>query len=837
MRPTSLDRFRVTSPRPAYEANAHNVDENSVDCGIQVLKCCDTPRWRQMGTTKTFLTVLILLAIVQGICEKFISISANQAALEHDYNPDIIEWLLVSNGIIQGIFSIFIAYWGNRIHKITWLCGMVVFQSITCLLIIFPTLAHNDSTATSSMVNIHSVELKCTNSIELTANLSIEPVPQAITTLIGLFLLQIGISYGFIAFYTLGLTYLDDNAIEHNSPALIGAALAGRYMGFLYGNLLASFTYGVSLGWWLGWAIISPILLIIAIFIGLYPRRMIQSLIRQAADAIVETATNSSQLSLSRTKFLSDISFFSSISRLFRNKILLLNIFATVFIQTALINFTLQQDNYLQSRFLMPADGSNVLNNEWTSRTLSKLIQPIVVGLAILIGGLIIAKATPSPRKIVAWNLITALIVCLLFVGFIFIECSHNAIAGAYGKRLVLPYCSRSCVCDSDIRFTPVCPENSEKTFFSPCHAGCVTEQEVNGQRVFGNCSCGTDPDVNLINEGVTVATEGACGYENCQKMWIIFQILVVFGTVCIGSRFVGKILITIRSVLSQDTAIALALELTFVGLMAYIPGKLAYEYIADITCQYWSQNNLLCYLHNSQDFGNIINILSAILSLVAVIFEFILLFFVNDLQLYGTEVEPQLTGVELQPISSERNETDVESHEPLLTHRENAEEPVSSQSQLPHISAPISITSTSQSSTAVGMVTQVKQSLSNRFVMSAQSKASTVRYSPVYKNTTESHIEELNSRLKTLNERTCSSFSDNDALGAQATLVPDINPSVGSDNEKDPEVNIRQLESSVSSLSGLPSGSSAINSPEIVRNRVVKLDENWHVERYETDF
>lgn len=172
-----------------------------------------------------------------------------------------------------------------------------------------------------------------------------------------------------------------------------------------------------------------------------------------------------------------------------------------------------------------------------------------------------------------------------------------------------------------------------------------------------------------------------------------------------------------------------------------------------------------------------------------------------------------------------------MESHEPLLTDRENMPEPVSSQSQLPQISAPI--TSPSQLSSAAGIVTQVKQSLASRFVMSTQSKASTVRYSPVYKSTTEPHIEELNLRLKTLNGNTYSNYSEHDAIGAQGT-VPDINPSVGSDNEKESDVNIRQLESSVSSLSGLPS---AINSPESVRNRITKLEENWRVERYETDF
>lgn len=175
----------------------------------------------------------------------------------------------------------------------------------------------------------------------------------------------------------------------------------------------------------------------------------------------------------------------------------------------------------------------------------------------------------------------TALIVCLLFVGFIFIGCAHNRFAAAYGDKLTMPYCSRGCICDSDLRFTPVCPQNSTKTFFSPCHAGCSSDKVINGQRIFGDCTCGENPDEILINDGLASATEGACGYENCQKMWIIFQVLCGFGAVCIGSRFVGKLLISVRSVLSQDKAIALALELTFVGLLAYIPGKFAYEFIA----------------------------------------------------------------------------------------------------------------------------------------------------------------------------------------------------------------------------------------------------------------
>lgn len=63
---------------------------DQVDCGIKAINCCNTKKWRQLGTTRTFLIVLIILAIVQGISEKFIAISAHQAALEHDFDPDVV---------------------------------------------------------------------------------------------------------------------------------------------------------------------------------------------------------------------------------------------------------------------------------------------------------------------------------------------------------------------------------------------------------------------------------------------------------------------------------------------------------------------------------------------------------------------------------------------------------------------------------------------------------------------------------------------------------------------------------------------------------------------------
>lgn len=137
--------------------------------------------------------------------------------------------------------------------------------------------------------------------------------------------------------------------------------------------------------------------------------------------------------------------------------------------------------------------------------------------------------------------------------------------------------------------------------------------------------------------------------------------------------------------------------------------------------------------------------------------------------------------------------------------------------------------------------IAEAKPTMSNRFGAKVKSKSPVIlRYSPVYKQP-ENHIEELNFRLKSINDRIHIKLTETDgnsALGAQAMRGDDINPSVGSDTEKEVDINIQHLESTVSSLSPLPSSNStAVNSPENMATNRRNKDKNWHVDRYETDF
>lgn len=152
---------------------------------------------------------------------------------------------------------------------------------------------------------------------------------------------------------------------------------------------------------------------------------------------------------------------------------------------------------------------------------------------------------------------------------------------------------------------------------------------------MFGNCSCGIDIEIPMED---TMATEGGCGMSVCRPYYIAFHGLIIMAAALIASTLVGKLIIGIRAVLPQDKSLAIAAEVMFVGLFVYVPGKIGYAFLASSTCQYEAPDGFRCFLHESPLFGDWINIITAGLIVIGIIFEVILLFCVNDLTLYGDE-------------------------------------------------------------------------------------------------------------------------------------------------------------------------------------------------------
>lgn len=143
-------------------------------------------------------------------------------------------------------------------------------------------------------------------------------------------------------------------------------------------------------------------------------------------------------------------------------------------------------------------------------------------------------------RKLVLWNILAAGIVVAFFVTSIFIDCDNTQIAGSRLGKINKPFCAHSCFCSENVPFMPVCPENGIQTYYSPCHgefvwksfdsiliklhlkAGCGAEILINSIRFFGNCSCGIDTEIQMVD---VMTTEGACGMDECQPFWISHQV------------------------------------------------------------------------------------------------------------------------------------------------------------------------------------------------------------------------------------------------------------------------------------------------------------------------
>lgn len=176
---------------------------------------------------------------------------------------------------------------------------------------------------------------------------------------------------------------------------------------------------------------------------------------------------------------------------------------------------------------------------------------------------------------------------------------------------------------------------------------------------MFGNCSCGIDTEIPLED---SIATEGGCGMSNCRPYYIAFHGLVIMAAALIASTLVGKLIIGIRAVLPQDKALSIAAELMFVGIFVFIPGKIGYAYLAERTCQYEAPDGFRCFLHESPLFGDWINVITAILIVIGIVFEVILMFCVNDLELYGEE-EP--TDSQYRPIEMNTYSRNGDSYNP----------------------------------------------------------------------------------------------------------------------------------------------------------------------------
>ncbi|XP_051170815.1 solute carrier organic anion transporter family member 2A1-like isoform X2 [Leptopilina boulardi] len=650
---------------------AHPISEQSIDCGCSQVRC---PKLERFATRCVFVSLLCWLGLLQAAAHSYLYVTSSTIARRFQIDPYWMDWILTVSEITPFFLGLIIAYWGDRIHRISWLGGVTFIQCLGFTLIIMPEWDTHFRVIEQATNNTH-MSLYADASQELCSSASSRIIFEDEQIQNGVIPIQIFVQIlngvANIGYYAFGISYLDDNTKKIHISSFLGIIVAIKIIGTLFGYILAWSclridsknleivqTYTEQIGaWWLGWPILTVLILIGAIFLSWFPRRLPSEMVQQAAATILDEASGTARTSQMTFKKVGSTRFLPSILRLVTNKILISNVFAAAFCAMAIVNFIANENIFLESRFYAPRPTGLLLgfNDPLTSRIATTFLKPVVIGLVVIVSGLLIARVKPTARTLAIYSIVITIVTGIILFSLTFVACDKKPIVGENinGMFSLSRHCNYDCQCSRDANFRPVCDSSGKYTYYSPCHAGCTQSDYIDDEKIYTGCKC-------LLSAGLTDARarDGSCEYKNCQFGWLIFEAVTIVAYSLLASIIVGDLLINLRSVYVQDKALSIGFWMTLVAAFIHVPGKLIYQKIADTTCVYWgSAESNICRLHNSKNLGDYLCYATILFLAISAIIRIMVWWFCENLNLYDTPIVEEEPGRELEEINRMQRE------------------------------------------------------------------------------------------------------------------------------------------------------------------------------------
>ncbi|KOC65602.1 Solute carrier organic anion transporter family member 1A5 [Habropoda laboriosa] len=646
---------------------ANPIPSQSIDCGCKQLPC---PKLAKFATRRLFVGLLSWVGLIQAAAYAYFYIAGPTIARRFQFDPYIIEWVILISDLTPFLLGIPIAYWGDRIHRAAWIGAIVLLQSVSYFIMIIPHLTHYTKVIEETK-NVTHMSLYPDDNRELCAETSSRIVakddaPCYLT--FGIFVVvQITSGVANIAYLALGISYLDDNTKKRHIAAFIGVLLAVKIFGVLLGCFLAWSCLGIDAvslspiksyreqigAWWLGLPILTILLIVPGLLLSWFPRMLPSEVVEKAAASLLNNSDRRRTHHRLASQNVGSPNYWPSLGRLITNKILILQILACTLSITAIVNFMGYENLIAQSRFHVPTPTGMLLGFEdpMSSRVISNILKPILVGLIVIVSGFIIAKARPNAVSMICYSIIILLLAAAIIFSLSAASCEKKTIVEmARGSPTLLRYCNLNCGCSNDANFRPVCDSKGMFIFYSPCHAGCTSSELKNGVTTYSGCSC-VEEETRKVGPGTTEAIDGPCTSSNCQISWLIFGLGIFLIYVMVATTFVGDLLIILRSVNVQDKAISIGFWMTCSAIIVNVPGKMIYELIANLTCQYWGTRGSQCHLHDGFKLGNYLYYLTGSLFVLSAILKIFVCLLSKELKVYAEKKEVTKSSAEMQEM------------------------------------------------------------------------------------------------------------------------------------------------------------------------------------------
>ncbi|XP_067138889.1 solute carrier organic anion transporter family member 74D-like [Centruroides vittatus] len=593
---SEIEFCAVPTFEPLSEDVAESENEDTL-CGLGKCK----PRWLQrFANSKAYLINYCLLGIVEAAY--FTCFVGSLSTLEKRYAFDsrISGFLMIADNLSPIIISVLIGYFGGRAHRPRWIAAGMLIVALSCFMCALPYFIYGPAlhliTKDPNELVKPKYEYCDPESNEQCKKEEVSPTIPAISII---FVANFLCGFGYTAFYAIGTPYLDDNVDKKDSPIYLASMSALRIFGPALGFLISSFSLryyedpffdpGFTEddprwvgAWWMGFLILSALIVIFSIPMFFFPRRL------PNAPIPVE---NEKELKNEMPKF-KDLP--KSLWMLAKNPIYMFILIAAILHINGVAGYFVFMPKYIETQFRKSSSKANFFTGS---------VPVIAVLIGIMIGGIVIKKLRPEPRYLTAYMVFIDFFGVFGFLASMFLGCPQTKMTGTAftGDELELyNECNSGCGCTKRI-FEPVCSMDGKSTYFSPCFAGCTGLNDTSGNDLFNNCSC-------IFNgTGDTFTTDVIGGYcpLDC-NMFLPYMIVLSLSKFMASTSRVGNSLILLRCVNPQDKSMALGTIGAALSAFAFIPYPLIFGAITDSACIVWEENcgkTGNCWLYDTDKF------------------------------------------------------------------------------------------------------------------------------------------------------------------------------------------------------------------------------------------
>ncbi|XP_039482175.1 solute carrier organic anion transporter family member 74D [Drosophila santomea] len=630
------------------EKRLHSADTT---CGFSIFR---GPALQRFATAHMFV-------IVYGIASCFLAMAFTYftgtiTTMEKRFNiPTKISGLITVGNDISTVFSsAFLSYYASRGHRPRWVALGLLIIAIFCLLMLTPHFFYGPGEEALRLTEEYGVPESFDATLNITEkndSLCHKKDSKCIegagdyTPVVLFFIAQFIGGIGCSLFYAPGLSYMDDNSASSKTPAMLSWSSFLRMLGPAMGFSMVSLCLRLYIdpfkkplittsdprwmgAWWLGWILLTIILMISAVFVGMFPKEM------PSAKARRLKADGEGDIPLAERSFQDML---DSLKRLASNKVYVYNMMASILYFFGYMPYWIFTPKYIEIQYRQSASTSTMATGT------------VALGFSaagILISGYVISKYKPSARAMASWNFVVDYLTVAGMLCYVLVGCDESDRANSLSIVPTGDSCSASCDCEY-VYYAPVCsPKNI--TFISACHAGC-TEKAMDklGKAIYTGCRCMGNFSSLISISNVTslasqsqIAMDGACPVD-CDKQFLIFLAVMCFLKFVGASGRSSNLLLALRCVPSMDKTFSLGFSSMVYAVLTFIPSPIVFGWMLDSYCLVWgktcgSKGN--CWIYDTKSLRYTMNLVCASLIFLGSFWNIGVWYHAKDMKVFDEE-------------------------------------------------------------------------------------------------------------------------------------------------------------------------------------------------------